>query len=55
MKRIIFTIAMAVFTLVACAQIDTVNIGTSANSGDGESLRSAFLKVNDFMDDYNGG
>lgn len=53
MKRIIFTIAMAVFTLVACAQIDTVNIGTSANSGDGESLRSAFLKVNNLIDDYN--
>lgn len=41
--------------LAAFGQIDTINIGTSANSGTGESLRSAMLKVNNFMDDYNGG
>lgn len=54
MKRILIIILL-VMPLAAFGQIDTINIGTSANSGTGESLRSAMLKVNNFMDDYNGG
>lgn len=53
MKKILIIIIL-VIPLSVCGQIDTINIGTSANSGDGESLRSAMLKVNNFMDDYNG-
>ena len=54
MKRILTFFAAILLTVISCAQVDTVNIGTSGNSGDGESLRSAFLKVNDFMDVFNG-
>lgn len=54
MKRILTFLTAITFTVISCAQVDTVNIGTTANDGTGESLRSAFLKVNDFMDVFNG-
>lgn len=45
MKNLTFVLAL--FLSVSLnAQIDTVNTGTSGNSGDGDPLRTAFTKVN---------
>lgn len=46
MKRLIFILIIMFARGSAFGQLDTTNVGTSANSGTGESLRSAFLKVN---------
>jgi len=45
MKRLLI-ILLLIMPLAAFGQLDTVNVGTSANSGTGESLRSAMLKLN---------
>lgn len=39
--------------LALFGQLDTVNIGSSANSGTGESLRAAFIKTNRHIKAYN--
>ena len=45
MKRLLI-ILLLVVPLAVFGQLDTINIGSSANSGTGESLRSAMLKTN---------
>lgn len=46
-KKILLSIVASVaLTMSAFGQVDTVNVGTSPNAGDGDNLRSAFLKVN---------
>ena len=52
MKKILILILLAL-PVLAFGQLDTVNVGSSANSGTGESMRSAFLKVNDHIQAYN--
>lgn len=47
MKKILIAIGFVLMSITLSAQLDTVNIGTSANSGDGDPLRTAFAKVND--------
>lgn len=46
MKKLIFFLIIIFAGLSAFGQLDTTNIGTGANTGTGESIRSAFLKVN---------
>lgn len=46
MKKLKLIIIFALFCGAVFGQLDTTNVGTSANSGTGEGLRSAFLKVN---------
>ena len=46
MKKLIILLIMTFACLIGYGQLDTTNVGTSANSGTGEGLRSAFLKVN---------
>jgi hypothetical protein len=45
MKKLLTVLLMLISSYAYC-QLDTTNIGTTANDGTGESLRSAFLKVN---------
>src|SRR5574343_566217 len=45
MKRLLIILMLAL-PVAAFGQLDTINVGTSANSGTGESLRSAMLKTN---------
>ena len=45
MKRILIIILL-VIPLGLFGQLDTINVGSSANNGTGESLRSAMLKTN---------
>ena len=53
MKKILITLILIGSSLALSAQIDTVNIGAAANDGTGDTPRAAFLKVNNFIDDYN--
>lgn len=46
MKKLILFLIIIFAGLSAFGQLDTTNIGTGANTGTGESIRSAFLKVN---------
>ena len=52
MKKLLI-ILITLISLSAYGQIDTVNVGTAGNAGDGDPLRTAFLKVNDLTNDYN--
>lgn len=45
--RKILILCLFLFGVVAYGQLDTINTGTTANDGTGESLRSAMFKVND--------
>jgi 3-polyprenyl-4-hydroxybenzoate decarboxylase len=53
MKRILLTVFILLASVSLFGQLDTINIGTSANSGDGETLRSAMMKVNDAIQQQN--
>jgi hypothetical protein len=46
MKKILFAILMYLSLSSFGQTLDTVNVGTAANSGNGDLLRNAFLKVN---------
>lgn len=46
MKKIIFLLIGLAFTMYGLAQSQTVNIGSTANDGTGDNLRTAFTKVN---------
>ena len=52
MKRLLI-ILLLIMPLAAFGQLDTINVGTSANSGTGESLRSAMLKTNNQIKAWN--
>lgn len=53
MKKILLTIAVYMIGLSAFGQLTAVNVGSSANDGTGESLRSAFGKYNTFVGIWN--
>lgn len=53
MKKVLIIFTILIASLSAFGQIDTINIGTSADSGDGDKLRTAMYRVNLFMQDYN--
>ncbi len=47
MKKLLLAMIFSFLGLILCAQpSDTVNIGTGPNQGDGDPLRTAFIKLN---------
>lgn len=53
MKKLIFILIIIFAGFSAYGQLDTTNIGTGANTGTGETIRSAFQKVNDAIRQIN--
>lgn len=45
-KKVILTVSIGLLSLVGYSQQETINVGTSPNSGTGDPLRTAFQKTN---------